>query len=125
MLNSEPFLRVDFGRERRLRGIERLRVEAAPEASSEADAALARLVAAGLCCRSVPGPRLHILGGKSAFEERGVRGYRSPFAILGEPGGGFLAMVAGTQGARDEEVREATLASAVDAVLRFYRGRSE
>lgn len=89
-----------------------------------ADVAVARLAAAGLQCQSTSAPRLHILGGTTSFVERGVHGYGDPFAILAEQGG-VTAMVAGVDGAADEEAHLEDLASAVDFVLSSYarRGR--
>lgn len=86
-------------------------------------AAVARLVAAGLFCQGVSTPRLHILGGTDTFVEHGIAGYEGPFGILAEPDGEITAMVAGTRGAPDEEVRVDSLADAVAFVLRVYRAR--
>ncbi len=88
-----------------------------------ADAALARLSDAGLACRRVPGEPFHIQGGGSSFIVRGVHGYERPFAIVEEAAGGFTAAVAGVRPFRDEEVLVATLAQAVEIVLRIYRAR--
>jgi len=111
------------------RGLDRLSivpVDAAPPRSPEAltaEEAVARLTAAGLSCAKASGLRLHILGGKSVFVERGVEGYENPFAILAEPTGELNVMVAGARGTHDEEARVDTLAQAVDTVLRIYRSR--
>ncbi|MEP7121658.1 MAG: hypothetical protein ABJE95_12135 [Byssovorax sp.] len=111
------------------RGLDRLRivpVDAAPTSFAEAltsEEAVARLTAAGLACAAATGPRLHILGGARGFVERDVPGYSGPFAILAEPGSGFIVMVAGARGTHDEEALVDTLAQAVDTVLRIYRSR--
>lgn len=88
-----------------------------------ADAALARLSDAGLACRRAAGEPLHIQGGRSAFVVRGVQGYERPFAIVEDTAGGFTAAVAGVRPFHDEEVPVATLAQAVETVLRIYRAR--
>jgi hypothetical protein len=86
-------------------------------------AAVVRLVAAGLFCQGVSTPRLHILGGTAEFVEHGIPGYEGPFGILAEPEGAITAMVAGLRGAPDEEVHVDSLADAVAFVLRVYRAR--
>ncbi|WP_437631769.1 hypothetical protein [Sorangium sp. So ce854] len=88
-----------------------------------ADAALARLSDAGLACRRAAGGRLHIQGGTRDFDVRGVRGYECPFAIVEVPAGGFAAAVAGIRPFHDEEVPVATLAKAVETVIRIYHSR--
>jgi hypothetical protein len=96
---------------------------AAPSAASTADAAVAQLREAGLACDQAKGSGLHILGGFKAFVDGGIRGYETPFAIIAEPGGGYLAMVSGQGKRRDEEASVETLAVAVDAAISVYRRR--
>lgn len=88
-----------------------------------AQAAVARLVAAGLVCRDVSAPRLHILGGIAEFVEDGISGYEGPFAILAKQNGTLTAIVAGTRRAPNEEMSIETLADAVAFVLRVYQAR--
>jgi hypothetical protein len=88
-----------------------------------AQAAVARLVAAGLVCRDVSAPRLHILGGIAELVEDGISGYEGPFAILAKQNGTLTAVVAGTRRAPNEETSIETLADAVAFVLRVYRAR--
>lgn len=97
----------------------------APEGSAAPltlDGAVARLTAAGLHCRGTSVPRLHILGGTSRFEERGVHGFDSGFAILADEEG-LLAMVAAVKGAPEEEASFRDLAEAVAFVLHVYGRR--
>lgn len=88
-----------------------------------AQAAVARLVAAGLVCRDVSAPRLHLLGGIAECVVDGISGYEVPFAILAKQNGVFKAIVAGTLRAPNEEMNLETLADAVAFVLRVYRAR--
>ncbi len=88
-----------------------------------ARAAVARLVAAGLVCRDLNAPRLHILGGIAELVEDGISGYEGPFAILAKQNGVLTAIVAGTLRAPNEEMTIETLADAVAFVLRVYRAR--
>ena len=112
-----------------LKGLDRLVVlsdrvaRATSSAELSADAALARLSQAGLACRRAAGELLHILGGTSAFEASGIRGFERHFVILKQPEGGFIASITGTRSFPGEEVEVATLAQAVDAVLGVYRTR--
>jgi SOS-response transcriptional repressor LexA len=87
------------------------------------DAAIERLTRAGLVCRQASGRRLHIQGGTSISSCSGIDLYQKAFTILGEQGGGFRAMVAGTRPFYDEETQVNTLEEAVDAVLRIYGAR--
>lgn len=87
------------------------------------DAAVTRLLEAGLPCEQVPGEPLHILGGIA--RSRGeIRGYERAFAIFGEVDGGYTVAVAESRPHRDEETRVSTLAAAVEAVIGIYRRRS-
>jgi hypothetical protein len=128
-LAQSPFLLLDPLRDAWRKGIDRLGLihsNTDPVGSSEvltADAALARLSGAGLACRRAPGEPLHIQGGTSGFVVHGARGYERPFAIVEEADEGFTAAVIGVRPYHDEEVSVATLAQAVEAVLRIYRAR--
>ena len=123
---ERPFVLLDPARQVWRKGIDRLGLiqsDADRVGSSEVLTALTRLSDAGLACRRVPGEPLHIQGGMSGFVVRGAQGYERPFAIVEEARGGFTAAVIGVRPFRDEEVLVATLAHAVEAVLRIYRAR--
>lgn len=131
MFEAGPFLQLEPRRPLGFKGVHRLRIIAADQSPSHSlsapavDDALARLKRAGLACENVPGRGFHILGGSRALVDGGIRRYEQAFAILGEPDGRFLAMVAGELGHhQDEETTTETLAEAVDAVLSIYRGRA-
>jgi hypothetical protein len=130
MFEAGPFLLLEPRRPDGFKGVDRLRLIPAAQASSprpagqEVNDALTRLKTAGLACEEVPGRQFHVLGGSQIFEGGGIRRYEHAFAILGEPGGGFLAMVSGERGHhQDEETTTETLAQAVDAVLSVYGAR--
>jgi hypothetical protein len=129
MLPEFPFRLLDPVHQAWRQGIARLGLIPAdtkaldPSGVLTADAALARLSAAGLACRRAAGAPLHIQGGGSTFVVRGVQGYERPFAIVEDAAGGFTAAVAGVRPFHDEEVPVATLAQAVETVLRVYRAR--
>lgn len=129
ILPDIPFRLLDPRHQARRKGIARLGLiypeKEAVDSSGvlTADAALAWLSAAGLACRRAAGEPLHIQGGGSGFVVRGVQGYERPFAIVENAAGGFTAAVAGVRPFHDEEVPVATLAQAVETVLRIYRAR--
>jgi Zn-dependent peptidase ImmA (M78 family) len=92
------------------------RVDLVPRIPMTVPEAVARLQAFGLDAEAVPGPDIHIMGGRRVSAEGEVRSYADGFAILSEPGVGFTAILTGP-GQLDETTTFSGLAPAVEAVL--------
>ncbi|MEZ4299946.1 MAG: ImmA/IrrE family metallo-endopeptidase [Polyangiaceae bacterium] len=93
------------------------KLDLTPRAALTVDEALTRLRAAGLAAEAIPGPDVHILGGKSTLTAGEIRAYEDGFAILSEPGLGFTVLLSGP-GQLGETHTFPGLSAAVEAIVR-------